>query len=45
MILNEDFDLKNRTFWIFGSGEGNKIMLGVWIDEFCTKTTKSCSVT
>jgi len=41
MIWNKDFDLKNRTFWVFRGGEGSKMVLGVWTDMFCTKTVNS----
>jgi len=43
MIWNEDFDPKNRTFWIFGGGEGKKMVLRVWTDGFCTKTVINVS--
>jgi len=42
--LDEDFDPKNHTFWIFGGAEGKKMVIGVWIDGFCTKTINSAWV-
>jgi len=35
---------KNRIFWVFGGGEGKKMMLGVWTDEFCAKTVQTHNV-
>jgi len=37
MIWDEDFDPKNRTFWVFEGG-GKENSVGVRTDGFCTKT-------